>query len=91
SSMSEENRKIFLDQRIFTSLFKERKIKPSKPYFKFSQNENPIPAIERYLTHRYELFKDQIDTFFNSETVKILLEQYSRAAKLKRAISTPTA
>ncbi len=54
------------------------------PTYKFRSDENVLPFLRDYGQYRFSLFKDKIDSFFSSEVVSKLLDQFKEAVKMKR-------
>lgn len=83
-SLNDYSRNMYLDEHVFLANFQARKIKLEKPCDKFRPDENPLPVLRMYAKYRYDLFKDKIDSFFASDVVSKLLDQYKEAIRHKR-------
>ena len=73
--LSPEAQKLFLNHILFLKKFKSRSIRPTKPYTLLKTKEEHH-ALKQYHNIRYEIYKNKITEFLNSDVLLKLLSQY---------------
>ena len=86
-SMNETDRIFYIDSIHYKADFSSRKIRPSRPYFKFGPSEDPVPTIRSYIDARKQHLMPKFEEMIHGNVFSAILDQYREAVEVKKLVT----